>query len=242
MMKKSFIQISDCHIDDDKLVMGVDSQTNLSAIVSMISQKNYDALLISGDLAHSGTLESYQKLKTILKPIETEIYVLPGNHDDFSNLSQIFNQSYLCNFIIGCWEVITIDSVQVGKVSGRLNVDHLHSLSQQISSSRAKYIVLCLHHPPVSMQSDWDDEMSLENPEDLFSVIDKFDNIKAIMWGHAHQCSESNRNGVKLFSCPSTAVQYDGQPGIGYNHYTLNDDGEIYCKTQWQKNFLETYN
>ena len=233
MMKNSFIQISDCHIDDDKLVMGVDSQTNLGAIVNTISKYYYDALLISGDLTHNGTLESYQKLRKILNPIETKIYVLPGNHDDFSNLSQIFNQSSLCNFIIGCWEVITIDSVQVGKVSGRLNDEQLHSLSQQISSSSAKYIALCLHHPPVSMQSDWDDEMSLENPEDLFAVIDQFDNIKAVMWGHAHQCSEFNRNGVKLFSCPSTALQYNGQSGIGYNHYTLNEDGEIYCKTQW---------
>ena len=232
-MTKSFIQISDNHIDDDKLVMGVDSQANLSAIVSMISQKNYDALLISGDLAHSGTLESYQKLKTILKPIETKIYVLPGNHDDFSNLSQIFNQSSLCNFIIGCWEVITIDSVQAGKVSGRLNDEQLHSLSQQISLSSAKYIALCLHHPLVSMESDWDDEMSLENPDDLFDVIDQYDNIKAVMWGHAHQCSEFNRKGVKLFSCPSTALQFNGSSSIGYNHYTLNDNGEIYCKTQW---------
>ena len=232
-MTKSFIQISDSHIDDDKLVMGVDSEANLSAIVSNISKHYYDALLISGDLAHNGTLLSYQKLRKILNPIEAKIYVLPGNHDDLSNLSQIFNQSSLCNFIIGCWEVITIDSVQVGKVSGRLNDKQLHSLSQQISSSSAKYIALCLHHPPIPMQSSWDDDMSLENPEDLFAVIDQFDNIKAIMWGHAHQCSESNRNSVKLFSCPSTALQFDGQPGIGYNHYTLNNDGEIYCKTQW---------
>ena len=126
-MTKSFIQISDSHIDDDKLVMGVDSQANLGAIVNMISDQNYDVLLISGDLAHNGTIESYQKLQKILSPIENEIYVLPGNHDDLSNLSQIFNQSFLCNFIIGCWEVITIDSVQVGKVSGRLNDEQLHS-------------------------------------------------------------------------------------------------------------------
>ena len=100
--------------------------------------------------------------------IEKEIYVLPGNHDDFLNQSQIFNQSSLCNFIIGCWEIITIDSVQVGKVSGRLSDQQLHSLSKQISSSSAKYIAVCLHHPPVSMQSAWDDEMSLENPDDFF--------------------------------------------------------------------------
>ena len=126
-MANSFIQISDSHIDNDKLVMGIDTQANLGDIVSMISNKNYDALLISGDLAHNGTLESYQKLQKILNPIETEIYVLPGNHDDLSNLSQIFNQSYLCNFILSCWEVITIDSVQVGKVSGRLNDEQLNS-------------------------------------------------------------------------------------------------------------------
>ena len=94
----------------------------------MISNKNYDALLISGDLAHNGTLESYQKLQKILNPIETEIYVLPGNHDDLSNLSQIFSQSCLCNFILSCWEVITIDSVQVGKVSGRLNDENTEFL------------------------------------------------------------------------------------------------------------------
>jgi len=232
-MTKTFIQITDSHIDDDKLVMGVDSQANLGAIVSVISQKNYDALLISGDLAHNGTLESYQILQKILDPIETEIYVLPGNHDDLSNLSQVFNKSYLCNFTIDCWEIITIDSVQAGKVSGRISDKQLYSLSQEIRSSSAKYIVLCLHHPPVSMQSDWDDKMSLENPEDLFAVIDQYDNIKAVMWGHTHQSSEFNRNGVKLFSCPSTALQFNGSLSIGYNHYTLNDNGEIYCKTEW---------
>ena len=232
-MANSFIQISDSHIDDDKLVMGVDSQANLGAIVSVISQKNYDALLISGDLAHNGTLESYKILQKILDPIETEIYVLPGNHDNLSNLSQVFNKSYLCNFTIDSWEVITIDSVQAGKVSGRLSDEQLYSLSHEIRSSSAKYIVLCLHHPPVSMQSDWDDEMSLENPEDLFAVIDQYDNIKAVMWGHSHQRSEFIRYDVKLFSCPSTALQFNGSSSIGYNHYTLDDNGEIYCKTKW---------
>ena len=75
MMTNSFIQISDSHIDDDLLVMGVDSQKNLSAIVSNISNHYYDALLISGDLAHNGTLNSYQKLQKILKPIKSKIYV-----------------------------------------------------------------------------------------------------------------------------------------------------------------------
>jgi len=68
-MTKSFIQISDSHIDDDNLVMGVDSQANLNNIVVDILTKSYDALLVSGDLAHNGTLESYRTLKKIIKPL-----------------------------------------------------------------------------------------------------------------------------------------------------------------------------
>ena len=48
-MNYSFIQISDCHIDDEKNVWGTDSQKNLSTIVKSISNRNYTALIISGD-------------------------------------------------------------------------------------------------------------------------------------------------------------------------------------------------
>ena len=58
-MTNSFIQISDSHIDNDKIVMGVESQKNLSAIVSNICKHYFDALLISGDLAHNGTCLLY---------------------------------------------------------------------------------------------------------------------------------------------------------------------------------------
>ncbi len=40
-MPKSFIQISDSHIDDKKLVMGVDSQANLACVVEDISKQSY---------------------------------------------------------------------------------------------------------------------------------------------------------------------------------------------------------
>ena len=133
-MTKSFIQISDSHIDDKNLVMGVDSQVNLNNIVDDILTKSYDAVLVSGDLAHNGTLESYQKLKKILKPLGTNTYVLPGNHDHKVNLYEIFNKNYLCSFQINDWEIITIDSVQIGQISGLLNQVQLKSLAQKIQS------------------------------------------------------------------------------------------------------------
>jgi len=232
-MPKSFIQISDSHIDDEKLVMGVDSQANLACVVEDIYKQSYDALIFSGDLSHNGTINSYIRINEILKPLNNKACILPGNHDNESNLAKIFDNSLLSNFKLNDWEIISIDSVQNEKVSGYLSDQKLQTLINEIKQSRAKYIVLCLHHPVVPMQSSWDDDLSLENSEDFFGVISQFPRVRAIIWGHAHQSSEFKYGSIKLFSCPSTAVQFCGPSSIGYNHYTLHDNGEINCKTRW---------
>ena len=232
-MPKSFIQISDSHIDDEKLVMGVDSQANLTCVVEHISKQLYDALIFSGDLSHNGTINSYIRINEILKPLNNKACILPGNHDNKSNLAKIFDNLLLSNFQLNDWEIISIDSVQNEKVSGYLSDQKLQTLINEIKQSRAKYIVLCLHHPVVPMQSSWDDDLSLENSEDFFGAISQFPRVRAIIWGHAHQSSEFKFGNIKLFSCPSTAVQFCGPSSIGYNHYTLHDNGEINCKTRW---------
>ena len=60
------------------------------------------------------------------------------------------------------------------------------------------------------MESNWDDKLSLENPDDLFNVIDQFNNIKAVIWGHAHQSSRFIRNGVRtiFMSIYCRAIQW----------------------------------
>ena len=89
-MPKSFIQISDSHIDDEKLVMGVDSQANLAAVVEHVSKQTFDALVFSGDLSHNGTTSSYIQIKEILKPLGNNVCILPGNHDNKSSLLKIY--------------------------------------------------------------------------------------------------------------------------------------------------------
>jgi len=232
-MNNSFIQISDCHIDDEKNVWGTDSQNNLNSIVKSISTRNYNALIISGDLTHNGTESSYSLFKKIIKPISSNLYILPGNHDNKLNLSLAFSEYYLTKLTIADWEIISIDSVQDNKTSGFIKKNELELITAKILSSTKKFIVLCLHHPPVSMESNWDDKKSLENSDNFFNTIDKFSKIKAVIWGHAHQASEFIRNDVKLYSCPSTTLQFNGPDMIGYNHYNLSDEGEINCETVW---------
>ena len=117
-MNNSFIQISDSHIDDEKNVWGADSQKNLNSIVKSILSRNYNALIISGDSTHNGTMSSYSLFKEIIKPISSNFAILPGNHDNKLNLSSSFSEHYLTKLIISDWEIISIDSVQDNKTSG----------------------------------------------------------------------------------------------------------------------------
>ncbi len=232
-MSVSFIQISDCHIDDETLVMGVDSKSNLDKVLEHINAKPFDALLISGDLTHNGTPSSYKTLQKSLGSINAEVYVMPGNHDNKTNLSNAFNSDLQKGFQLGEWNIITLDSVQENKVSGLLNNKQCHFLTEALNDCNGRHTIVCLHHPIVPMQSNWDDELSLDNPEDLFAIIDKHPHVKAVLWGHAHESKVFDYNNVKLFSCPSTALQFNGPDKIGYNHYTLHDNGSIECKTEW---------
>jgi Icc protein len=229
----SLIQISDCHIDDDPESMGVDTHANLKKIIKIIAKKHFDTLLISGDLTHNGTQNSYRLLQQILSPIQSNLVIISGNHDNVENLNKTFAQNLIHKFSLGDWEIITTDSTQESKTSGYLSKQELTKLDQALQETTAKYNIVVLHHPIVSMQSNWDDALSLENSDELFNVINKYPKIKAILWGHAHQASEFNNNNVALISCPSTALQFDGEKRIGFNNYTLHDNGNLEYRTQW---------
>lgn len=228
-----FIQISDCHIDDIEQSMGVNTHRNLAHIIDKITPMQSDALLISGDLTHHGTLTAYKKLKKLLSPIQSNLFVLAGNHDDPHNLATVFSAHLFNKISIGMWDIINIDSVQAKKTSGYLTKDALLELDKQLANSKSKYSLLVLHHPIVPMDSTWDDALSLENPQDLFTVLDKYPKIQAVLFGHAHESAEFKRKGLKIIACPSTAVQFTDEKRIGFNYYTLHNNGYLECKTQW---------
>jgi len=229
----SLIQISDCHIDDLVESMGVDTHANLTSVISSVVEFNCDTLLITGDLTHNGTLNSYQMLQKMLTPIKSDIVVLSGNHDQTNNLNQVFSKQLVSKFSLGDWEIVIIDSTQALKTSGYVTKQALDQLDQDLKNSRAKYNIIALHHPIVSMQSNWDDSLSLENADELFNVMNKYPKIKAVLWGHAHQASEFSNNDVMLISCPSTALQFNNETRIGFNHYTLHSNGKLEFNTQW---------
>jgi Icc protein len=79
------------------------------------------------------------------------------------------------------------------------------------------------------------DEIALDNPAALFAIIDRYPQVRAVLWGHIHQEFSAERGGVHLFGSPSTCVQFkpgaqeyvpDTQPP-GYRWLLLQGDGTV---------------
>ena len=77
--------------------------------------------------------------------------------------------------------------------------------------------------------------MVVDNAAELFAVLDRFAQIKTVVFGHIHQAFSVRRNGVALLGVPSTCAQfapassafaYDGE-APGYRWFELHPDGRF---------------
>ena len=93
--------------------------------------------------------------------------------------------------------------------------------------------MIFMHHQPVPVGSRWIDQYVLKNAEAFFELVDQYDTIRAISWGHVHQEFNSQRKGVALIATPSTCVQFEphntefklDNSMPGYRTYKLFADG-----------------
>jgi 3',5'-cyclic-AMP phosphodiesterase len=79
------------------------------------------------------------------------------------------------------------------------------------------------------------DSIGLRNPEALFAVLDRFPQVRAVLWGHVHQEYDQLRNGVRLLASPSTCIQFApdsvefkvDSTAPGYRWLRLHADGRL---------------
>ncbi len=132
-----------------------------------------------------------------------------------------------------------LDSFLLNTHAGQLQQSELDLLDGILGDNQDKYqdkhVLVCLHHPPVEIGSVWMDSMRLNNPQDFFEVLDKYRQVKAVLWGHIHQEFNAERSGVRLMASPSTCVQFMPESGeyrkdgraAGYRYLKLHSSGEI---------------
>jgi len=244
------LQITDTHLyaDATQRLAGLSTDHSLLQLLQFASNRilPVDLVLVTGDLVHDATAAGYQRLRDHLLTLNTQAYCIPGNHD----LNSIMEENIRCDTIStdtlsrhGNWLLIMLDSTIPGKVKGRLSSDQLELLKSGLQNHPDCHVLVSLHHHPVPLGSAWIDNLALDNPDDLFSVLDQYEHVRGLLWGHAHQLYDGERNGVKLMGSPSTCIQFkpdqdefgihQSPPGLRW--LALLPDGKIESGVEYLK-------
>ncbi|MEP6389796.1 MAG: 3',5'-cyclic-AMP phosphodiesterase [Halioglobus sp.] len=239
----SLVQVTDCHLSQSRggTLLEMDTDDSLSAVLQIVREERtaLDLILATGDLSDHGAEGAYRRLLGYLDDFNVPHCWLPGNHDDRAAMERSFPvESRLYSEItIGRWHIVMLDSQIPGEVGGQLGDAQITLLGQALEHAEEKgaHVLICLHHQPVPVGSDWLDKQQVSDADALFNLTDRHPRVKGILWGHVHQQVDLERNGVKLMATPSTCVQFAPEledfrvddKGPGYRWLELTPEGDI---------------
>ncbi|QFU74230.1 3',5'-cyclic-AMP phosphodiesterase [Halioglobus maricola] len=237
------VQLTDVHLCQQRggTLLGMNTDESLQTVIRKVLRERdqIDLVLGTGDLSDRGALEAYERLETYFEALPAPHFWLPGNHDDRGQmLAAARSDDRLIGEIrAGNWQILMLDSQIPREVGGRLGAAELARLEQALgrAESAGLHSLLCLHHQPVSIGSAWIDQQMVEDAAAFWALIERFNCVRGVLWGHVHQEIEQERGPVRLMASPSTCVQFapesvefqaDGMPP-GYRWLDLHSDGRI---------------
>ena len=238
------VQITDPHLfsSTDGKLLGLNTDESLKSVVELVKTEHpdLDIVLATGDISQDGSEASYRRFESIINTLQSPSYWLHGNHDnDVAILQVLSGNERLSPCVISAgqsWRIIMLNSSVKREVGGALSESELEFLSEKLQKHRDKHIIVALHHQPIKMGSAWLDEQMVSNADEFLKIIAKYKQVKAIVWGHVHQETDTcNDDGLRLLSTPSTCVQFKpGQDNFtadteapGYRWFELFEDGRF---------------
>lgn len=208
------LQLTDPHLmaSADGALLGVNTRDSLDAVIAQVLKAHGqpDLILATGDLAQDGSEEAYRVLGDRLGVFACGSAWLAGNHDHAELLGQVAARygADRRHIVQGGWQFILLDSSVPEKVVGELAQAELDFLAEKLGQHPHLPALVTLHHHPVDIEADWMSDIGLRNRADFWRVIDRFPQVKVVLWGHIHQAHEQCRNGVQLLATPSTCIQF----------------------------------
>jgi 3',5'-cyclic AMP phosphodiesterase CpdA len=214
-------QLTDLHVRADGLCChGIaDSMSNLTIAVSHINslEPRPDVALISGDLSDDGYMESYRKVKECLDGLHMPYFVIPGNHDDGTNLKQAFaDHPYLpdagdsLHYVIEDFplRLIGLDTTVPKEVGGRMCALRRQWLSERLQERKEQPTLLFMHHPPLMTGISGLDQYPLAGMDELEALISDHLQVELIICGHVHRAITRKFGGTIVLTSPSTSYQF----------------------------------
>jgi len=244
------LHLSDFHLfgDTESLIKGICSHDSLAAVLAHARLHLPDpaAIILGGDLAQDESATAYRRLATMLDRWQAPFMVTPGNHASLPTMRDVlFPALASISGYADCldtgspdiagWRVIALNSHEQGSIGGMLASEELVRLEQLLAERSDCHVLIAVHHHPVPIGSRWMDRIGLKNRHDLWAVVDRHPQVRAMICGHIHQAFDAMRGDVRVLGTPSTCVQFVPQQdrfrldnqSPGYRWLELLADGTV---------------
>jgi 3',5'-cyclic AMP phosphodiesterase CpdA len=213
-------QISDLHVvaKGRKLYDAIDTPAFLARAVAHLNAlaPRPDFVWITGDLVDQGSPAEYAHLRELLRPLQIQWALMPGNHDERAALRQSFaDQPYLPasgEFLQYTIEhlplrLLALDTLIPGESGGRLCQARLDWLADQLERHPDRPAIIAMHHPPFLTGIAEMDTINCANSAALGALVAEHPQIERIICGHVHRSMAARWNGTVVTTAPATAHQ-----------------------------------
>jgi len=228
-------QITDTHLTKDDHE-GTVNYERLKRVINHVSEDDYDFVLVTGDISDDGSFQSYQSFDNLCALLTCPVYCITGNHDEVNNLNAYCNKSKNLTFferaiVTENFIFIKLDTILPGKDYGYVTENEVKLVNQVMETYGSKKICLVMHHQPCPVGTLNIDDHMLTNYKLVNQLINEYDNISMIIFGHVHNDYELKLgNDVVASSAPATCYQMIKSTNetqfdytkIGYKYYRFN--------------------
>lgn len=247
--KQRILHVTDLHLHAsiDTELYGVRTDDSFRSVIDKAlhsGRAGPTAVLVTGDIAEDRSRRAYERFRSVMRAIPTQVLCLPGNHDDPELARQVLNAgnlSYCPTVDLGAWRLVLLDSHLPGDEGGALSDAELRRLEAALEGCGDRHVLVAVHHQPIDMGSAWLDGYGMRNAPAFLSLVAGFGNVRAVLWGHVHQASDREYRGIRMLSTPSTCAQFtpgtascvmDTRPP-GFRTLELHADGRIDTEVVW---------
>lgn len=242
------LHLTDPHLFADRSgeLRGTATHASLCSVLEHYRNSDWqaDVALVTGDLIHDDSAAAYAHFTALLGTLDLPVFCLPGNHDVPDLMQEALSRApfhYCETFKSGDWAIVSLDSCITGQAGGHVAPDELDRLDREIDAAGAANVLVCLHHPPVPMQSRWLDTVGLDNGDELLRRAAASGKVRLVVFGHVHQPYDADHDGMRIIGTPSTCRQFKQRSTLfavddnppAYRQIRLLDDGSFDSELLW---------
>lgn len=229
-----FVHITDLHADASGMHFGIDAFERLELAISHAAghAPHANFAVLTGDVAERGDEASYRKVRRMLERLPYPAFVLPGNHDDPSVLSRVFEETPSVDLANASsarrvrelrapeFNALFLDTHAGGKGEGAMKTGELDAIREALRSE--KHLFLFMHHPPFASGISAMDALGLSNADALLRIFEEAHRKPAaIFCGHLHRTIAGVWAGVPVFALRSIVQEV--------NPFSRDPNRIVYC-------------